>query len=162
MTTIDVSVRPFRVEFTVTTEIPAPPERAWDVLARTGDYPQWNPFVRRFAGDLAVGAQVEVDLKAGKREPRTMRPRIVEVDPGRSFTWLGQFWAPGLLAARHRFTIEAAGDGSRLVQWERISGLLAPLFRVLLTRDTLVAFAALNDALAERAQQQPSGPRQPA
>ena len=63
-TTVAVDVRLFRVEITATTEVPAPAERTWAVLTDTGAYPQWNPFVRRLTGRLAVVETIEVDLQA--------------------------------------------------------------------------------------------------
>jgi hypothetical protein len=155
MTTIDVAVRIFRVEITATTEIAASTDRTWAVLADTAAYPQWNPFVRRLDGSLAVGETIEVDLQADQSHRaggvQTMRPRIVALEPGRSFSWLGRVGLPGVLDGRHTFTVEPDGAGSRLVQHEVLSGVLTPFFRTVLTRQTPEAFVALNDALAARA-----------
>lgn len=80
-----------------------------------------------------------------------MTPRVVAVEPGRSFTWVGRIGMAGVFDARHTFPVEpAAAGGSRLVQHEHVSGALTPLLRVLLTRDTPRAFAVSNDALAAR------------
>ncbi len=79
---------------------------------------------------------------------------MVEVKPGRSFTWLGHLGLPAIFNVRHRFSVAPTADGaSQLVQHETLSGVLTPLFRRMLTRETPVAFAALNDALAIRAMQ---------
>lgn len=151
MTQVQVETRTFAVTITATTEIEASPERVWQVLTDTTAYPRWNPFVRRLDGALEVGRRIEVDLQPGERKPQTMRPTIVDVQPGRSFTWLGHVGVPGLLDGRHSFAVEPAGAGARLIQHEVLSGALTPVFRSMLTRDTPKAFQASNDALAARA-----------
>ena len=151
MTQVQVRTTAFTVTITATTEIDASPERVWQVLTDTAAYPQWNPFVRRLEGELEVGGAISVDLQPGEKKPQTLRPTIVELEPGRTFTWLGHVGVPGLLDGRHTFTVEAAGDGARLVQHEVLSGALTPLFRSMLTRDTPSAFQRSNDALAARA-----------
>lgn len=51
---------------------------------------------------------------------------------------------------RHSSTVEADGAGSRLVHAERLSGLLVPAFRGMLTGATPAASTAMNEALRER------------
>jgi hypothetical protein len=149
-TRVDLAVRSFSVEITAITSIPAPAQQVWAVLADTGRYPQWNPFVRRLTGDLRAGARLEVVLQPADR-PQTMRPQVVHVSAGRSFTWLGHVLVPGVLDGRHTFTVDPVDDRSAvLVQHERLSGLLVPIFRKMLVEDSPRAFAALNDALAAR------------
>jgi hypothetical protein len=150
-TRVDLAVRAFSVEITATTVIPVAVDRVWAVLADTEAYPQWNPFIRSLTGDLRAGARLRAVLQPADR-PQTMRPRVVEATTGRGFTWLGHVVVPGILDGRHRFTVDPAADGTtRLIQHERLSGLLVPFFRRMLTADTPRAFAAMNDALAVRA-----------
>lgn len=151
MTTTHVTKRAFKIEITATTKIAAPAARTWQVLSDTDSYPQWNPFVRRLDGTLTKGQRIEVRLQQGDSKPHTVKPRVVEVEPGRSFAWLGHVGLPGMFGARHRFSVEPTSDGaSQLIQHETLSGLLTPLFRRMLTQETPIAFAALNDALALR------------
>lgn len=150
-TDITTAATAFRVEITATTEIAAPAEDVWAALADTSGYPEWNPFVVRFEGELAMGKRIEVDMKPGKGAPQTMRPTIVEHTPGASFSWLGHIGFPGVLDGRHTFRVEAlSATRSRLIQHEVLSGALTPLFRSMLTVDTPKAFVALNEALAAR------------
>lgn len=151
-TTTDVRSTAFAVEITAVTEIDAPPERVWAVLSDTGRYPEWNPFVRALRGPLVEGGRIEVDLQQPGRDLQTMRPTLVSVESGRSFTWLGHVGPRGVFDGRHSFTVEPlAADRSRLVHHERLSGLLVPAFRGMLTGATPQAFTQLNDALAARA-----------
>lgn len=151
-TTTDVRSTAFAVEITAVTGIDAPAERVWAVLADTAAYPEWNPFVRALRGPLVPGGRIEVDLQLPGRDLQTMRPALVAVDTGRSFTWVGHVGPRGVFDGRHCFTVEPLGPGrSRLVHHERLSGLLVPAFRGMLTGATPRAFTALNDALAARA-----------
>ena len=152
MTTIDVTSRLFRIEITATTDVAAPAEDTWAVLTDTAAYPDWNPLIRRLDGRLAVGEGLEVDFQPDPTQPaRTMRPRVVVLEPGRRFGWLGRLGLPGLLDGRHTFLVERAEGGSRLVQHEVLSGLLVPFVRRLLSVDTPRVFVALDHALAARA-----------
>jgi hypothetical protein len=153
MTEIQVERTAFAVTITATTPVAAPPERVWEVLTDTGSYPDWNPFVRRLEGELVEGARIEVDLQPNAKEPTTMKPRVVEVVPGHAFTWVGKVGVRGILDGRHTFSVEAdpaVAGSSVLVQHERLSGLLTPLFTTMLTVETPEAFRAANDALAAR------------
>lgn len=149
-TSITVDRGRLSVTITATTVIPAPREQVWAVLTDLGSYPDWNPFVRSFTGTLTQGSRITVALQPGEDPPRTMRPTLIDVQPGRSFTWLGRVALPGVLDGRHTFTVDPHADGCLLTQHERLSGLLVPAFTRLLTQDTPRAFVALNDALAAR------------
>lgn len=151
MTKVQVDRTAFAVSITATTDIAASPERVWQVLIDTASYPEWNPFVQRLDGELSVGSRLRVDLQPNEKKPTTMKPMVVEAKAGRSFTWLGRVGLPGVLDGRHTFTVEPTPGGSRLVQHERLSGMLTPLLRTMLTVETPAAFEASNDALAARA-----------
>ena len=150
MTTIEVSRHRFAVEITATTRDRCRSRARVAVLTDTAAYPTWNPFLRRLEGSLEMGSTLTVEFRPQEdAEPRTMTPRVVDVEPGQRFGWLGRIAVPGVLDGRHTFTVEPApGGGSRFVQHERLSGLLVPFFRKLLTVDTPKGFAAMNDALA--------------
>ena len=151
MTDAAVRTTAFSVTITAVTQVDATVEEVWSVLTDTEAYPQWNPLVRRLEGELAPGSRITVDLQPdADKGVRTLRPRIVDLQPSRSFTWLGRIGVPGLLDGRHSFCVEASGTGARLTQHELLSGALVPLFRSLLTTDTPRAFVACNDALAAR------------
>lgn len=141
----------FAVDIRAHTPIAASAEAAWSVLADTDGYPQWNPFVYRLEGALREGSRVEVELRLDGRRPQRMRPTIVEVVDGRAFEWLGGFGVRGVFDGRHRFEIRPTGPSScELLHTERLSGVLVPLFRTMLTTTTPAAFVALNEAFRRR------------
>lgn len=151
MTALDVRSTAFAVDIRATTDVDAPADQVWAVLADHASYPEWNPFVRKLTGSLVVGERLVVALQPEGEKITTLKPRVVEFTDGRAFAWLGHFGLPGLLDGRHRFEVSPIEAGrSRLVQSERLSGALVPVVRSMLTGASPKAFVAMNDALAER------------
>ncbi len=139
------------VDIQARTAIAAPASAAWAVLTDTRSYPEWNPFVRRLEGELQRGSRLAVVLQLGDRKPQRLRPIIVTFDEGRGFEWLGRVGFPGVLDGRHRFEIRATdATHCELVHSERLSGVLVPAFRTLLTVETPAAFVACNEAFKRR------------
>jgi hypothetical protein len=135
-------------------EIGAPAEVVWGVLADTAAYPEWNPFLVRFEGELAVGAKLRIRLAPPGGRAVTMRPRVLVADPPRELRWLGHLLVPGLFDGEHGFILEpVATNRTRVVQREEFGGILVPLTGKLLAR-TEQGFGALNDALRQRAEAQ--------
>ena len=81
------------------------------------------------------------------------RPKVLVADPPRELRWLGHLLFPGLFDGEHRFAIHPLpGDRVRFEQSERFSGLLVPLLRKGLERDTKRGFVEMNAALKQRAE----------
>jgi hypothetical protein len=133
-------------------DIDAPPETVWAVLTDTRSYPDWNPFVRRLAGDLREGARLETEIAPPGGRAMSFKPTVLAAEPGRELRWLGRFLVPGLLDGEHRFAIEPLPDGrSRFIQSERFTGLLVRPLRNTL-RKTELGFEQMNEALRLRAE----------
>jgi hypothetical protein len=151
-TEVTVDSTAFAVTLQAVTVIAASADTVWQILSATDRYPSWNPFVTSFEGTLAAGERITVTLALPRRKPQSMKPTLVSVTPGKGFEWLGHVGVPGILDGRHRFALEPLGaDRCRLVHHERLSGMLVPMFRSMLTVNTPEAFVALNQALARQA-----------
>ena len=85
----------------------------------------------------------------------TLRPTVLEAEPGRRFRWLGRLGIPGIFDGEHTFTITPRGAGVRLDQDERFRGLLVPLLAGSPRKHTLPGFHALNEALKRRVERTP-------
>ena len=150
-TKLDLQSTMFAVDISASTDIEASAAQVWSVLTETSAYPEWNPFIRSFAGSIALGERLEVTLQPAGRSVTTMKPQVVEFTAGRTFAWLGRVGIPGVMDGRHRFEVQPIDAGhARFVQSERLSGALVPAFRSMLTDATPRSFVAMNDALAER------------
>ena len=133
-------------------EISAPPQRVWDVLTDWPSFPSWNPFIRSATGTLAPGSRVRIQLRLGSRLI-TLRPVITLVEPPQALRWQARLPVPGIFDVERRFRIApVARGGSRLLQSETPSGLLAPVLGRLLHDDIVTGYHALETALKARAE----------
>ena len=138
------------LHLTTNIDIDATPEAVWTVLSDFASYPDWNPFVREASGTVAAGERLELRIQPTRGRAMRFRPTVLAAEPGRELRWLGRLGARGLFDGEHCFTIEGTARGSRLVQEERFTGLLVPLFAKNLRRGTLPGFERMNEALKER------------
>jgi hypothetical protein len=134
-------------------DIAATPERIWSILVNFSDYPEWNPFIRTITGMPKVGASLVVHLQPSGTKGMTFRPKVLSAVPAQEFHWLGHLWVPGLFDGEHRLSIQPIADGMvKFRQNELFSGILVPLFKGTLERDTKRGFAEMNQALKVKAE----------
>jgi hypothetical protein len=147
--------------FTLHTEIDidAPPEAVWATLTDTGKLGEWNPFIHELKGDLAVGRTLDVTLGAPGRSLMRFKPEVLRADANRELRWRGKLFVRGLLDGEHAFELHATEHGTRFLHHERFTGVLVPLLRGLLERDTRPGLEAMNAALKERAEAHHGGSR---
>ncbi|GHF42154.1 hypothetical protein GCM10010218_24100 [Streptomyces mashuensis] len=135
-------------------DIAAPAARVWQVLTDFDAYPQWNPFLVSAEGKAEEGAALKMTLVNNGSTMR-FRPTVRAAVPGRELRWLGRLGVPGLLDGEHSFLIEETGPGNvRLTHAETFTGALVAVPFVRRKLDVHDAFAAMNTALKERAEQQ--------
>ena len=140
---------------TVTTEIEinAPTSTVWDNLTQLESFAEWNPFITRSSGTVAVGSKLEnhMDLPGGRA--MTFKPTVTEVKEGEVFEWLGSLPLAKLFDGRHRFELHPTpSGGTRLVHSEVFTGLLVPIMGAKLYERTEAGFVAMNEALKARAE----------
>ena len=134
-------------------DIAATPERVWSILTNFSAYPDWNPFIRSIRGAPEQGARLEVRIQPSGTKGMTFRPTVLAAIRAQELRWLGRFLVPGLFDGEHRFTIHPIADGKiRFRQSELFSGLLVPMFRSSLDRDTKRGFEEMNQALKLQAE----------
>lgn len=132
-------------------EIAAPPEVVWDVLTDVDAYPQWNPFLAMDRAPTAVGQKLRITVRPGRRS-MTFRPTVTVFEHLIEISWLGRFLVRGLVDGAHTLHIDPTEDGgTRFQQRETFGGVLVPLLSSMLS-DTHAGFAAMNTALAARAE----------
>src|SRR4051812_33869020 len=116
----------------ITTEIiiNASKERVWGILTNFPNYPNWNPFIIKIEGKLAVNGRLINTMVNGKKR-YVFKPKILKVIPFQSFEWLGSLFVKGIFDGHHFFEIEEITPGkAKFHQGENFSGLLAkPLLR---------------------------------
>ena len=134
-------------------EINASPERVWAILTDFSSCPKWNPFIRFIRGVPEKGERLEVRIQPSGAKGMTFRPCVLVADAGLELRWLGRFLLPGIFDGEHSFTIQPISDGKVLFrQSELFSGVLVPLFRGSLDRDSQRGFEEMNLALKSLAE----------
>ena len=139
-------------ELSTEIEFDGTPQEVWTTLTDLQTYPQWNPFIEKVDGELAVGAKLDVRLQPVEERGITMHPTVLAAEPGRELRWIGHLMIPGIFDGEHRFLIEEAGPGRvRFTQSERFAGIMVPLlWKKLRDGGTAKGFRAMNEALARR------------
>lgn len=134
-------------------DIDAPPERVWAILMDFDAYPDWNPFIRSIEGDARRGGKLKARIQPSGGRAMTFNPTVLTAEPSRELRWLGKLGIKGLFDGEHRLALEALpGGGTRFRQEERFTGILVPLFRKSLDKDTRRGFEEMNEALKTRAE----------
>lgn len=138
-------------EITTTISIAAPPERVWSVLLDFARYSEWNPFVRSIEGSPSDGSTIKVTIQSPTGKAMTFRPVILRNSADHEFQWKGNLVLPGIFDGEHYFCLASRGAGSTaFTHGERFTGLLVPMLRGILDRDTRSGFEAMNRALKQR------------
>lgn len=128
-----------------------PPEKVWKVLTDFSGYPAWNPFIRLAKGRLAKDRTLFMFLSIPGGMKTILFPKILEVNEGRGFRWIGSLFVPGLFNGEHEFAIfPEAENKSRLVQTERFGGIMTPLLGKFISRGARKGFDAMNESIRER------------
>jgi hypothetical protein len=134
-------------------DVAAPASSVWRVLADTGAYGTWNPFIQSLSGRLEAGARLTVRVTLPGQSPMVFRPRVLVAVPDRELRWLGRTLMPGVFDGEHWFTISARTPSTcRFTQGESFSGLLLPVLRRTLHEKASDGFRAMNQALKQRAE----------
>ncbi len=129
--------------------IQASSERVWSVLTDFKGYPDWNPFLLSLEGEVQEGKRITI--KIGNM---TIRPRVLVVEKNRKLVWLGHLCVRGLFDGRHEFRIEPQPDGStRFIHRETFGGILVPLLKNMLEKETKPGFEAMNRVVKAKAEQ---------
>lgn len=122
-------------EIITSIEIGSPPEKTWDVLAALDEWPAWHPTITEFAGTATAGHRLRFRARSAEGGGAvTLKPTVLDAEPGRLLRWRGHFLVPGLFDATHEFVLEPTPRGTRVTQRERFTGILVPFMRAILAR----------------------------
>jgi len=135
-------------------KIKATPEKIWSILTDFEKFPQWNPMMKSFKGNLAIGQKVTVKFEQPGTSGMTFKPTITKVEPNKEFRWQGHLLFTGLFDGEHTFEIKDNKDGTcTFLHGENFKGILIPLFKKMLDVNTKQGFEMMNKALKERCEQ---------
>ena len=101
------------------------PERVWNLLTDTKDFPRWNSTVSSLEGQIREGERLRLRVPG---TDRVFTPRVSGVVPCERMIWTGGF-AP-LFKGVRKFELRRCSDGSTdFAMEERFSGLMLPLVK---------------------------------
>ena len=116
----------FRMQCAVDIDIRATPQRIWDLLTNASDFPRWNSTVSRIAGDIAAGAQLELQVPIAPN--RKFKPKVAEFEPCQRMVW-SEGVAPMFKGVR-TFSLQPGSDGAtRFSMSETLAGLMLPMIK---------------------------------
>ena len=132
-------------------EITAGSERVWDVLDDLARYPEWNHFLLRVDGRLAVGAPIRFRFELPRGFRMNATATVLKLEPARELRWAGRLLWPWLFRAEHYFVIEPlATEQVRFLHGEIFSGLLLPLAWLILRHQGPPVYEQMNADLKRR------------
>ena len=132
--------------------IDAPAETVFDVITDLAGYEQWNPWIVKASGTPAEGATIRVKSLVGGRKIKVDH-RILRNDRDREFRWCDLGWFTRLAYGERARWLEPRPDGKVAYRVElRITGVAAPLVKVILGDSLAWGLKAETDALKQRAE----------
>lgn len=136
-------------------EINASPGKVWQILTDFEAYPNWNPFIKKIKGDLAVGEKLEVFIQPSGAKGMSFKPTLLAVEEEKELRWLGKLFVSGLFDGEHFFKIEMLSEKTvKFIHGENFKGLLVGFLAKSLDTDTLRGFREMNEALKNLAENQ--------
>ena len=134
---------------TVETVVNAPASEVWEAISKNEEWSQWNPFIIKSFGKLEVNGKLVNTLIMDEKE-YTFKPKVIEYTEGKSFIWRGRLIMPGIFDGTHGFeVIKIDEETSKLVQYEKFSGILSGWFMKNHKESTLQNFTKMNHALKQ-------------
>jgi hypothetical protein len=138
------------MEYAITINIQAPPNRIWALLTTAGDFPRWNSTVKSIEGRIAPGEKIK--LWATIAPERVFNLTINQFVPDQMMVW-SDGRAPMFKGVRS-YTLTPRADGSTDFSMSEVySGLMLPMIAGSLPdfRATFEQYAADLKREAERA-----------
>jgi hypothetical protein len=133
--------------------IQAPAEAIWAVVADLERWVEWNPLYTRAAGQIRIGAPLDLTVQLEGMKPQDLKATVLEWVPNEQLHY--QITALGGLVKATRFIeIEQLAEASCIVSnGEIMGGLLGPSLARSVRGKVFRGLRAMNEALKVRAEQ---------
>jgi len=132
--------------------IQAPAEVIWEAISDLKAWEIWNPLYPKAAGEIRIGAALDITLTLPGEAPRQIRPTVLEWVPNEQLHWRLAMLG-GLVRTIRFFEIESLAEASCIVSnGEIIGGLMGPRLGKRMARTIYRAFAQMDEALKARAE----------
>ena len=112
-------------EYRASTTINAAPEKVWDILTATDEWPEWDPYCEKIEGEVELGKKIKAFTKLAPG--RAFPVKVVELVENERMTWQGGM-PLGLFTGVRTFTLQAKNGAVEFTLTERFSGPMLALF----------------------------------
>lgn len=131
--------------------IPAPPAIVWRHLVDTERYPEWNPLIRSFRGELREGKDISFQIALGNLT-LPIKARVVRAG-GNELRWEGpaDSWLSRLAHGSHYFRLTKSEDGTLFEHGEYFGGPAFELAWPAMNKQLHQGYSDFNRALKARA-----------
>jgi hypothetical protein len=119
-----MSKKSFRMEYSVTINIKATPEKIWKIITHAQEYTKWNSTIKSLEGTIAPGHKIK--LRATLDEKRVFTLTVAEFTPYKIMVW--KSGAAPMFKGMRTYTLTDAKDGTTdFTMAEVFSGLMLPM-----------------------------------
>jgi hypothetical protein len=132
--------------------VQAPAHVVWAVISDLSTWNQWNPIYPEAQGVIAYGERLTLTLALPGRPRQTIRPSVLDWAPDEAIHWKLSMLG-GLVSTVRYLEIEKMHEaGCIFSNGEVFSGLLGPMVARRMRRTIRAGFAAMGEALCDRAE----------
>ncbi len=132
--------------------IQAPAEVIWEVIADLAAWEQWNPIYPKAAGEIRIGATLDVTLALPGEAQQQLKPVVLEWVPNEQLHWRLSL-VGGLVKTIRFIEIEALGEENCIVSnGELLGGMLGPRIGKRMGGKISRGFREMDEALKARAE----------
>ena len=134
-------------------EINASDEGIWDIVTNFSAYPDWNTYITYIEGDLRPGKGLYVEMRNVNYNYAVYRPIVTKVIENKELSWQGKLFMSGIYNSEQSFTITSLSENRSIFTIRgNFTGLLVPLFWVLVKRYETSDYKRMNEELKIRAE----------
>ena len=115
----------FRLQYAVSTDIQAPPEKIWTILTRVDRMTEWNSTLTSIEGDVELGGMVRMQVP--EAPGRTFTVKVTRLVPNVEMVWREGNPAMFLGVRTYSLTPNQDRTTTRFQMTEVFSGIMLPL-----------------------------------
>lgn len=115
----------FRLQYTVSADIDAPPEKVWALLTRAEGMTDWNSTLTSIEGNIELGGTVRMQVP--EAPGRTFTVKVTQFLPEEKMVWREGNQVMFLGVRTYSLSPNPNGTATRFQMTEEFSGTLLPL-----------------------------------